>query len=60
MQPIHPTTPRPEPHGRRRRGIIIAVSITVALLAGAGGSMNRLYADLHVDGNVPSEIVIGG
>ena len=28
--------------------------------AGAGGSMNRLYADLHVDGMVPSEIVIGG
>ena len=28
--------------------------------AGAGGSMNRLYADLHVDGAVPSEIVIGG
>lgn len=28
--------------------------------AGAGGSMNRLYADLHVDGTVPSEIVIGG
>jgi prepilin-type N-terminal cleavage/methylation domain-containing protein len=28
--------------------------------AGASGSMNRLYADLHVDGNVPSEIVIGG
>ena len=28
--------------------------------AGAGGSMNRLYADLHVDGTVPSEVVIGG
>jgi len=28
--------------------------------AGARGSMNRLYADLHVDGTVPSEIVIGG
>ena len=28
--------------------------------AGASGSMNRLYADLHVDGDVPSEIVIGG
>lgn len=28
--------------------------------AGAGGSMNRLYADLHVDSGVPSEIVIGG
>ena len=28
--------------------------------AGASGSMNRLYADLHVDGTVPSEIVIGG
>ena len=27
---------------------------------GRNGSMNRLYADLHVDGNVPSEIVIGG
>jgi prepilin-type N-terminal cleavage/methylation domain-containing protein len=27
---------------------------------GRGGSMNRLYADLHVDGTVPSEIVIGG
>lgn len=27
---------------------------------GAIGSMNRLYADLHVDGMVPSEIVIGG
>ena len=28
--------------------------------AGAGGSMNRLYADLHVDSFVPSEVVIGG
>lgn len=28
--------------------------------AGASGSVNRLYADLHVDGTVPSEIVIGG
>jgi len=28
--------------------------------AGRSGSVNRLYADLHVDGNVPSEIVIGG
>jgi hypothetical protein len=28
--------------------------------AGASGSMNRLYADLHVDGSVPSEVVIGG
>ena len=28
--------------------------------AGASGSVNRLYADLHVDGDVPSEIVIGG
>ena len=28
--------------------------------AGANGSMNRLYADLHVDANVPSELVIGG
>jgi prepilin-type N-terminal cleavage/methylation domain-containing protein len=28
--------------------------------AGVSGSMNRLYADLHVDGSVPSEIVIGG
>jgi prepilin-type N-terminal cleavage/methylation domain-containing protein len=28
--------------------------------AGATGSVNRLYADLHVDGDVPSEIVIGG
>ena len=28
--------------------------------AGANGSMNRLYADLHVDSGVPSEIVIGG
>ena len=28
--------------------------------AGVSGSVNRLYADLHVDGNVPSEIVIGG
>lgn len=28
--------------------------------AGASGSMNRLYADLHTDGTVPSEIVIGG
>ena len=28
--------------------------------AGASGSTNRLYADLHVDGDVPSEIVIGG
>ena len=28
--------------------------------AGAGGSMNRLYADLHVDSSVPSEIMIGG
>ena len=28
--------------------------------AGSSGSMNRLYADLHVDGGVPSEIVIGG
>ena len=27
---------------------------------GRNGSMNRLYADMHVDGNVPSEIVIGG
>ena len=27
---------------------------------GASGSMNRLYADLHVDGSVPSEVVIGG
>ena len=28
--------------------------------AGAGGSVNRLYADGHVDGDVPSEMVIGG
>lgn len=28
--------------------------------AGASGSVNRLYADLHVDASVPSEIVIGG
>lgn len=28
--------------------------------AGVSGSMNRLYADLHVDGSVPSVIVIGG
>ena len=28
--------------------------------AGVSGSINRLYADLHVDGSVPSEIVIGG
>ena len=28
--------------------------------AGAAGSVNRLYADGHVDGSVPSEIVIGG
>jgi len=28
--------------------------------AGVNGSVNRLYADLHVDGSVPSEIVIGG
>jgi hypothetical protein len=28
--------------------------------AGVSGSMNRLYADLHVDGNVQSKIVIGG
>ena len=28
--------------------------------AGVSGSMNRLYADLHVDGSVPSEVVIGG
>ena len=28
--------------------------------AGANGSMNRLYADLHVDSSVPSEIVVGG
>ena len=28
--------------------------------SGVSGSVNRLYADLHVDGTVPSEIVIGG
>ena len=28
--------------------------------ASESGSVNRLYADLHVDGSVPSEIVIGG
>jgi len=28
--------------------------------AGVSGSMNRLYADLHVDGSVPSYVVIGG
>jgi prepilin-type N-terminal cleavage/methylation domain-containing protein len=28
--------------------------------AGENGSVNRLYADLHVDSIVPSEIVIGG
>ena len=28
--------------------------------AGRIGSMNRLYADLHVDAGVPSEMVIGG
>jgi prepilin-type N-terminal cleavage/methylation domain-containing protein len=28
--------------------------------AGVSGSVNRLYADLHVDGGVPSEVVIGG
>ena len=27
---------------------------------GVNGSMNRLYADLHVESNVPSKIVIGG
>jgi prepilin-type N-terminal cleavage/methylation domain-containing protein len=27
---------------------------------GATGSMNRLYADLHVDSSAPSQIVIGG
>ena len=28
--------------------------------AGSSSSVNRLYADGHVDGDVPSEIVIGG
>lgn len=28
--------------------------------AGANGSMNRLYADLHVDAGVPTEVLIGG
>ena len=28
--------------------------------AGASGSVNRLYADLHVDGYAPSEVIIGG
>jgi hypothetical protein len=28
--------------------------------AGAAGSMNRLYADLHVDGDGPSDVLIGG
>ena len=28
--------------------------------AGASGSMNRVYADLHVDSGAPSEMVIGG
>lgn len=28
--------------------------------AGVNGSVNRLYADLHVDSGVPSEMVIGG
>jgi prepilin-type N-terminal cleavage/methylation domain-containing protein/prepilin-type processing-associated H-X9-DG protein len=28
--------------------------------AGASSSVNRLYADGHVDGDVPSEVVIGG
>ena len=28
--------------------------------AGAPGSMNRVYADLHVDAGAPSEMVIGG
>ena len=27
---------------------------------GESGSINRLYADLHVDGSVPSRVVIGG
>jgi prepilin-type N-terminal cleavage/methylation domain-containing protein len=27
---------------------------------GASGSMNRLFADLHVDGSAPSAILIGG
>jgi prepilin-type N-terminal cleavage/methylation domain-containing protein len=27
---------------------------------GVSGSVNRLYADLHVDSSVPSEVVIGG
>ena len=28
--------------------------------AGVNGSMNRLYADLHVDGDVPTIVMIGG
>jgi prepilin-type N-terminal cleavage/methylation domain-containing protein len=28
--------------------------------AGVSGSVNRLHSDLHVDGSVPSEVVIGG
>jgi prepilin-type N-terminal cleavage/methylation domain-containing protein len=28
--------------------------------AGASGSMNRLYLDLHVDGSVQSRVVVGG
>jgi len=28
--------------------------------AGASGSINRLYSDLHVDGSVQSNVVIGG
>ena len=28
--------------------------------AGVSGSMNRLYADLHVDGSIQSQVVIGG
>jgi prepilin-type N-terminal cleavage/methylation domain-containing protein len=28
--------------------------------AGASGAMNRLYADLHVDGSVPADVVVIG
>jgi hypothetical protein len=36
MQASHPATPRPESRRRRRRGVIIAAFVAVALLAGAG------------------------
>ena len=45
MQTMNPTTARPEPRTRRRRGVVVAACVAVALMAGAGV---KLWLDRRV------------